>query len=190
VYERRLDRGLASGFLGQVKRLLVLLWIVGGAACAGGGASQSHAREATSALANCHAVVEHGSQPSTLAATELVGAVDLGDEGSLPSDCTENKTLSRLVDQACEAGADIVNITEEHPPDQQSSCYRAKAQLLRSRPTQPDPPAPKPRSPNHPLSGWVAVGALMVIGSLVLGVVIASSNPSNRPPTITGVPRQ
>ena len=63
---------------------------------------------------------------------EVLGTIKAYDTG-FSVNCDEEEVLSRLIEEACSVGADIVNITEEKQPNWWSSCYRAKAELIRLR---------------------------------------------------------
>jgi len=60
----------------------------------------------------------------------VVGKIKAGDTG-FSFVCSEKYVLGTFRNDACGLGADIVNITMEKQPDFWSTCYRAKADLLR-----------------------------------------------------------
>jgi hypothetical protein len=63
---------------------------------------------------------------------DVLGTVSASDTG-FSIKCDEGYVLSRLRDDACAIGADVVSLTDERAPDFWSTCYRAKATLLRLR---------------------------------------------------------
>ena len=63
---------------------------------------------------------------------DVLGEVDVGDTG-FSTDCDEKTVVELLRKEACSAGAHVVDIVEERRQDVASSCYRAKARLLRLR---------------------------------------------------------
>ena len=81
------------------------------------------------APANCRILVL-GYIPFDAARMELLGSVDLYDTG-LSLYCDEEYGIELMKKEACLVGADIVNITDEKFPDFWSTCYRAKANLIR-----------------------------------------------------------
>ena len=64
--------------------------------------------------------------------TEEVGQVEVGDSG-VSTDCGESVMIGILRSEACAAGASVVAIYQEMRPDLASTCYRARARLLRFR---------------------------------------------------------
>jgi hypothetical protein len=79
----------------------------------------------------CHVAVKRGA---TFAPEEIqvLGEVDIGDTG-FSTDCEEQTVIALLRKEGCAAGADVADIVEEHRQDIASTCYRAKARLLRLR---------------------------------------------------------
>lgn len=63
---------------------------------------------------------------------DVLGEVEVGDTG-LSTDCDEKTVVALLRKEACSAGAHVVDIVEERRQDVASTCYRAKARLLRLR---------------------------------------------------------
>lgn len=62
----------------------------------------------------------------------VVGKIKAGDTG-FSFVCSEKYVLGTFRNDACGLRADIVNITKEKQPDFWSTCYRAKADLLRCK---------------------------------------------------------
>ena len=81
--------------------------------------------------AKCHVAVKRGATfpPDQVL---VLGEVDFGDTG-FSTDCDENTVIALLRREACSTGADVADIIEEHRQDIASTCYRAKARLLRLR---------------------------------------------------------
>jgi hypothetical protein len=71
-------------------------------------------------------VVKFENQSTT---TKKIGTIYLGESG-FSTRCNQATALAILKLEACNIGADIVNIIEEKKPDILSSCYRCKAELL------------------------------------------------------------
>lgn len=131
---------------------------------------------------SCRVSVKRGAtfEPEEVA---VLGQVEFGDTG-FSTDCDENNVVALLRKEACSAGADVADIVEEHRQDAASTCYRAKARLLRMR-----NPANRPADDARFAEGavqsrsdldskrtsslwWGAVIAGVVAG-LVTGVVLA-----------------
>jgi len=56
----------------------------------------------------------------------------VGDTG-FTTDCSADRVVTILKEQACQAGADVVYVTEWQAPDLSSTCYRATADLIRAQ---------------------------------------------------------
>jgi hypothetical protein len=65
----------------------------------------------------------------------VVGTIEVGDSG-FSTDCDEQAVHRLLREEACGAGADIIDILKESRPDVLSTCYRVLARLLRLQPTE------------------------------------------------------
>ena len=63
---------------------------------------------------------------------EVLGQVEVGDTG-FTTTCDEATMVSLLRAEGCSAGAQVVDLLEEKRPDMASTCYRARARLLRFR---------------------------------------------------------
>jgi hypothetical protein len=63
---------------------------------------------------------------------DVLGTVTASDSG-FSIKCDEAYVLRRFRDDACSIGADVVSLSDERAPDFWSTCYRAKADLLRYR---------------------------------------------------------
>ena len=61
---------------------------------------------------------------------EIVGKISASDSGFSVT-CSEEYVIENFKKDACAVGADLINITKESHPDFWSTCYRAKAELLR-----------------------------------------------------------
>ena len=64
------------------------------------------------------------------AEVEILGTVKAWDTG-FSTECDEEYVLGVFCNEAAIVKADLVNITEEKQPSEWSTCYRAKAQLIR-----------------------------------------------------------
>lgn len=63
---------------------------------------------------------------------DVLGEVTASDSG-FSIKCDEAYVLRRFRDDACAVGADVVRLSDEKAPDFWSTCYRARAALLRYR---------------------------------------------------------
>lgn len=80
---------------------------------------------------DCHVAFKQAFAPSAEEA-DVLGTVTASDSG-FSITCDEGYVLSRFRDDACAIGADVVSLTDERAPSFWSTCYRAKATLLRLR---------------------------------------------------------
>ncbi|HUI92339.1 MAG TPA: hypothetical protein VLX68_08860 [Chitinivibrionales bacterium] len=79
---------------------------------------------------NCNVnVVKNVRIDST--SVKIIGRVKVGDSG-FSFACGEDDAIEIFRKEACNCGADVVNIIEERRPDFLSSCYRATALLIKS----------------------------------------------------------
>jgi len=76
---------------------------------------------------SCEVKVVYDQNISSALAKEL-GTVKVGD-GGLTITCDKATALEVLKKEACAQQANLVNVTEETPPDWNSSCYRMEADL-------------------------------------------------------------
>jgi hypothetical protein len=133
----------------------------------------------------CRVAVKRGA---TFAPEEVdvLGQVEFGDSG-FSTDCEEKTVIALMRKEACSAGADVADIVEEHRQDIASTCYRAKARLLRLR-SRVTPALDDPRFEQTSVDSrsqlessrtssllWGAVIAGAVAG-LVTGVVLATKH--------------
>lgn len=61
-----------------------------------------------------------------------IGTIKLSDAG-FSVNCSEEDALKILEKEGCAVGADFVNIIKENLPDNESKCYRCKAELYKYR---------------------------------------------------------
>ena len=97
--------------------------------CAAGVSRKGYSVAAEGAPADCSVLVL-GYIPLDNTKMEVVGRLSVYDTG-LSLHCDEEYVLGLMQREACSVGADFVNITEEKYPDFWSTCYRAKADLVR-----------------------------------------------------------
>jgi hypothetical protein len=83
------------------------------------------------APADCHVVFKQAF-PANADEVDVLGTVTASDSG-FSITCDEGYVLGRMRDDACAVGADVVSLSDESAPDFWSTCYRAKATLLRLR---------------------------------------------------------
>ena len=62
---------------------------------------------------------------------ERIGTINISD-GKFSSNCAEDVIIDMLNEEACNIGADIVNITNSRQPSQLSKCYQVTADFYRS----------------------------------------------------------
>lgn len=62
--------------------------------------------------------------------TRRIGEISVGDTG-LSTGCDAQSVINLIREKACSIGADAVSIYQERMPDLLSTCYRAKARLLK-----------------------------------------------------------
>lgn len=98
-------------------------------ACAPSVTRTGYPADAAPAPGECHAVVKHDPKLPP-GAFERRGTVEFGDSG-FSNDCSEGRAIATFRAEACNVGADMADVVEEHPPDLASTCFRAKAVLLR-----------------------------------------------------------
>lgn len=60
----------------------------------------------------------------------VLGRVRVRDTG-FSVQCSESLVLERLRQEGCYLGADLINLTEVHPPDGWSTCFRTDAEFVR-----------------------------------------------------------
>lgn len=60
----------------------------------------------------------------------IVGTIEIGDAG-MSTDCQRDDVFQILKKEACKSDAQLVYIKESKNPDSWSTCYRAKADLVR-----------------------------------------------------------
>lgn len=81
--------------------------------------------------ANCSIPIKKfESIPDSIA--KKIGAIKLSDAG-FSTKCSEKDAIEILVREGCALGADFVNITREILPDNESNCYRCKAEFYKLR---------------------------------------------------------
>lgn len=61
-----------------------------------------------------------------------IGVIKLSDAG-FSKECSEEDAIAILEKEGCAMGADFVNIVKEILPDNQSKCYRCKAEFYKHR---------------------------------------------------------
>ena len=83
------------------------------------------------APADCRVAFKQ-AYPANPDEVEVLGSVTASDSG-FSVKCDEAYVLRRLRADACLIGADVVSLHDEKAPDFWSTCYRAKADLLRFR---------------------------------------------------------
>lgn len=102
---------------------VALLGCSAGFSRSGYSVSENHPRHGCDVIVKNKAAFDHEE-------IELLGEVKAYDTG-FSVNCDEEYVLSRLMEEACSLGADVVNITEEKQPNFWSTCYRARAELIR-----------------------------------------------------------
>ena len=61
---------------------------------------------------------------------EITASISIADTGLTLINCSREKVMKTIRDNACEVGADAVLISNKRPPDIWSTCYRADASML------------------------------------------------------------
>jgi hypothetical protein len=99
--------------------------------CASSFRRTGYAAATQKATADCRVVFkqEVSAAPDEI---DVLGSVTASDSG-FSIKCDEAYVLRRFRDDACAVGADVVRLSDEKAPDFWSTCYRAKAELLRYR---------------------------------------------------------
>lgn len=77
----------------------------------------------------CRIAIRAGAQYD-LSNVEILGRIRAYESG-LSVDCDEAYILDLFCREACALGADLVNITQEQQPYWRSTCYQARAELIR-----------------------------------------------------------
>lgn len=106
--------------------ILVLLFVFG---CAAGIERQGYSITSKTVPADCKVLIV-GYVPFDPNKMILLGRVKMYDTG-FSVFCDEQSVLQRMKEDACARGADIVDITDEKFPNAWSTCYQAKADLIR-----------------------------------------------------------
>ena len=114
--------------------IFMLIFVIVLAGCAMGIKRQGYDAgvfEAGGASSDCRVLIEkEASFPEN--EIEVLGKVDVYDAG-FSIKCDEFTVLEILRKEACALGANLINITEDNSPDDWSTCYRVKAELLRTK---------------------------------------------------------
>jgi hypothetical protein len=108
---------------------LASLLLIACIACSPSVSRTEYPADAQHAQGECHAVVKRDPK-FPAGAFERRGSVEFGDSG-FSNDCAEGRAIATFRAEACNVGADLADVVEEHQPDMSSTCFRGRAVLLR-----------------------------------------------------------
>ncbi len=114
----------------QVRILLLIGMIALSAGCSASITRHGYEIDASRTVSSCTGVIIKKNAALAQDAAEVLGMIVAKDSGFSAS-CSEFDVLSIFIVDACSINAHMINIVEEDQPDFWSTCYRAKAELIK-----------------------------------------------------------